>query len=233
MVDSLVPQPMKFQLSDSIICLGDSTYLTLNNIFNVSIKPTSDYLVVDSSHYTFVPANTATYTIYGQTVVCGPVDSQVITIHVIAPEVQVSISGDTLSAFNAVAYQWYFNDSLISGATSSTYIAALHGTYSVQVTDTNGCIANSNPITVTGINEIDANSVQVYPNPLANGNWQLTVFNNLLGAEARIYDDNAQLVEKLIINNLRTEITAPLAGGVYYLRINTAQGSINRKLVKL
>jgi hypothetical protein len=51
-----------------------------------------------------------------------------------------------------VAYQWKLNGSAISGANASnTYTAVANGTYTVEVTDANGCKGISNAVNVTGV----------------------------------------------------------------------------------
>jgi gliding motility-associated-like protein len=63
----------------------------------------------------------------------------------------------------AAAYQWYDDNGIISGSNTSTYLAAQTGNYYVNITNTNGCSANSNTVIVsfnTGI------TVSIYnPNP--------------------------------------------------------------------
>ncbi|MBS1656459.1 MAG: PKD domain-containing protein [Bacteroidetes bacterium] len=54
-------------------------------------------------------------------------------------------------------YQWKYNGDVITGATNDTYVASDAGTYTVKVTDTNGCKNAADPITVI-----------VNPNPIAN-----------------------------------------------------------------
>ncbi len=58
-----------------------------------------------------------------------------------APAAQgISQSGDTLFAnAGANSYQWYFNTTLISGATDYFYVAPASGDYNVVCTDSNGC----------------------------------------------------------------------------------------------
>ncbi len=48
-----------------------------------------------------------------------------------------------------VSYQWNLNGTPISGATSSTYEATVSGSYTVSVTDLNGCSGTSDPHSVT------------------------------------------------------------------------------------
>ena len=45
-------------------------------------------------------------------------------------------------------YQWYNNGNIITGATSSTYVATQSGNYTLEVTDANGCMITSNVASV-------------------------------------------------------------------------------------
>lgn len=58
--------------------------------------------------------------------------------------------GVTLStpALSGATYQWSLNNNPIVGATSQTYAATASGNYSVGVTDTQGCLANTTTIAV-------------------------------------------------------------------------------------
>ncbi|MBK8609127.1 MAG: hypothetical protein IPL84_04070, partial [Chitinophagaceae bacterium] len=53
--------------------------------------------------------------------------------------------------------------------------------YQVQVTDTNSCSSFSNAVVVTGLNDISAEDMVVYPNPLSGGNWMLNATPALIG----------------------------------------------------
>ncbi|HKS22368.1 MAG TPA: LamG-like jellyroll fold domain-containing protein [Thermoanaerobaculia bacterium] len=55
----------------------------------------------------------------------------------------------TASAANVSAYQWFVNNVLINGATSSSYNATTGGSYTVRVTYTNSCVATSAATVVT------------------------------------------------------------------------------------
>nr|WP_175265962.1 SdrD B-like domain-containing protein [Methanothrix thermoacetophila] len=58
------------------------------------------------------------------------------------------------------SYQWYKGDSLINGATGSSYTAREAGIYKVEVTDANGCTGTSNEVTVI---RVGSPSVSVSP----------------------------------------------------------------------
>jgi hypothetical protein len=158
-----------------------------------------------------------------------------INVHPLPP-VSISVSGDTLTAYNAVTYQWYFNGTIIQGATSPMIIANQTGYYQVLVSDTNGCTALSNKanITITGIETISAESeFKLYPNPLESGRWHMEVGAAMIGNKYEIYDDNGRLVYKSEIRNVKSEIDFTAAKGIYFLKVYTQPKTLTRKLIKL
>lgn len=71
------------------------------------------------------------------------------------------------------AYQWHKNGVPIAGATDSFYIVTASGDYSVTVTTPEGCSATSAiiQVDVTGIAEVHAEEIAIYPNPVADKLW--------------------------------------------------------------
>ena len=70
------------------------------------------------------------------------------------------------------SYQW-FNDrtGLIAGATTPTYVLPFASdSFYVVVTDTNGCTARGSwyPYDFTGVNNVSAENINVYPNPASS-----------------------------------------------------------------
>src|SRR6185295_17528081 len=134
------------------------------------------------------------------------------------PPVSISVKGDTLRVYDALNQQWYLNDSAISGATSNTYIANRGGSYTVEITDSNGCIALSNPVIVSEITYLSNDDVvNVYPNPTAQEGWQLSISSNLLGGLAEVFDADGRVVFLSKIRNHKSEIKLNVASGVYVL----------------
>jgi hypothetical protein len=148
------------------------------------------------------------------------------------PPVTISQNGDTLQAYNAVTYQWYLNGQPIPGATSHIFIANSAGSYSVAISDTNGCTAVSNPVIVSGIHDLENNTVQVYPNPTSDG-WNITVDADLIGSKLEIFDVEGRKVYATEISETRTAISWDAARGVYLLRIHSLNGELVKKLVRL
>ncbi len=151
-----------------------------------------------------------------------------------SPPVSISISGDTLTSYNASSYQWYRNGILIPGATSAKYVITQPGSYTVVVTGPNGCTAQSLPVVTTGIDVVTLQQqFNIYPNPLTGGNWTIEAGKDLLGAKLAIYDNNGRLVYNSEITTPTTVIEAEMARGVYWLKVSSGQNSFTNKLVKL
>jgi hypothetical protein len=107
----------------------------------------------------------------------GTCSAQLATVNVMAPPVPV-INKDTAfhflytGSFNT--YQWYLNDSAIAGATSNMTPETKNGTYTVVVSDINGCFDTSAPfvdssIIVNGVVPVkNADAIRIYPNPASS-----------------------------------------------------------------
>jgi len=59
------------------------------------------------------------------------------------PEITL-IDTNILQASDAQTYQWYVDGNIITGAESQTYTAQVSGIYTVETTDSNGCISGAN-----------------------------------------------------------------------------------------
>ena len=104
-----------------------------------------------------------------------------ITVYPIPPPQAIIQIGDTLFANSgASSYQWFFNGTLISGATDYFYVATANGDYNVVATDANGCEVEAaifniftpvQPYPGKFESGLDYN---IYPNPV---NSKLTVIN--------------------------------------------------------
>ncbi|MCS6934843.1 MAG: T9SS type A sorting domain-containing protein [Chitinophagales bacterium] len=155
------------------------------------------------------------------------------TVHPVPP-VGITVKGDTLTSSPAVSYQWYFNGSPIPGATGQIYIVTQSGYYQVEITDANGCKNISEPIelSVSGINNIHAGKVVVYPNPLYDGRWILEVSPAWMGAKAEIYDVAGRIVHRFTVQSVQNTIEYNAAQGVYTLRLLQGKKDAAVKLIK-
>jgi hypothetical protein len=161
-----------------------------------------------------------------------------------------------------LSYQWYSNTTnsntdgtLIPGAASAIYSpsTAMEGTFYYYVVVTNKIENNGNggnllasiasnavtlKVTTTGIDDISIN-VRIYPNPT---NGQLTIENGQLKIEnVEIFDVMGREVQSSKFNvqsseflNFKSETLniSDLSAGIYFLRIQTENGVITKKIIK-
>jgi hypothetical protein len=132
----------------------------------------------------------------------------------------------SVSTGSGYAYVWKKNGVNITGATSATYNAAQSATYSVVVTDVNGCISNSNnsvvniDTTLTGITLSGPTSfctgfvtMQATTNPNYTYQW----INNgtiVSGQTSSSYTVGNAVLSAVNISNVYVKVTNTLTGCV-------------------
>lgn len=145
------------------------------------------------------------------------------------PKPVITANGNTLISNYSSGNQWYFNGSIIQGATNATYDATESGNYTVKVVDANTCSGTSadylHTYTKVGISNINSLQVNVYPNP-NNGQFVIQCsesfkveISSLLGEV--VY--TAEGSDKIDIQNL--------AKGIYMIRVSTAKGQYIQKII--
>ncbi|MCG8577081.1 MAG: T9SS type A sorting domain-containing protein [Flavobacteriales bacterium] len=147
----------------------------------------------------------------------------------------ITQSGADLTAdATGTSYQWIdcSDDSPISGETNQTFTPTQNGDYACIITD-GDCSDTTDCISVTDVG-VEGNSIApfvVYPNPA-----QDVLFVEFSGLEG---EANLQLLDlKGNVLQTRTNLQAKetiglteLAAGVYVLRLNTATGSTDQKVI--
>ncbi|PZF71380.1 T9SS type A sorting domain-containing protein [Taibaiella soli] len=119
------------------------------------------------------------------------------------------------------SYQWKLSGNAISGATDSTYTPPQKGTYSVTVTNANGCTGTSAKTTIntTGVEEISgADAIAVYPNP-TSGIIQLQAKAPLI---ISVFNSEGKILLKGE-NGLQIDLSM-LPAGLYWLRLANKEG---------
>jgi PKD repeat protein len=136
------------------------------------------------------------------------------------------------------SYQWYYNGLLIPGATSDTYSESPIplGTYSVVITNANGCSSTGTfTVVTTGVNTIvNSNDVNIYPNP-SNGNMQIV--SNLPEGDYMLSVDNiigqTMFTQSIHISGI-TATNLDLSGygaGIYLLNMKGGNTQVVKKIV--
>ena len=141
----------------------------------------------------------------------------------------------TLSAStSATSYTWNTGATTLSASVSPSVTT----TYTISVSDLNGCNGNSN-VTVNvnacvGLNELVSESIAVYPNP-SNGVLNIALPASISqNATLEIYDAIGKLVVKqTLTNELNSVNISDLTNGIYLFKILNNTNSVKiGKLVK-
>lgn len=163
-------------------------------------------------------------------------DMQTYAVYVFPPDPAIiTVNGFVLGTVDTAytSYQWLYNDTLIPGATGSTYTVTANGDYKVITTDHRGCVDTSEAYTVknyTGIADQSLSKrIKLFPNPakdLVTIQSPVPVTMVLSSMEGRI------LLKKL---NAQSIDISNLAPGIYMLRILDRKGTLlkTEQLVKI
>ncbi len=162
-----------------------------------------------------------------------------------APAAQgISQSGDTLFAnAGANSYQWYYNTTLISGATDYFYVAPTSGDYNVVCTDSNGCEVEAavfNVIAAAPPGLPEGEEVTATPNPVSEKleiKIPLTLLSKFEKATITIYN---MLGEKVLaVSPLSFGVgqggeadVSALPPAMYYLEVVSGTKIFRTKLIK-
>ena len=160
-----------------------------------------------------------------------------VTVNPIPPAPVITASGDTLHSNAPAGNQWYFEGSLLVGATSQTYVATHSGHY-WDVVDINGCSSDTSNhlyVIITGIAPHPATMINLYPVPnsgsfniaitAAEESFSFRVYNNL---GVMIYDQ-----EKVKVNGSVTKVVdiRPVPSGTYTVIITGDRETIAKQIV--
>ena len=229
-INSASTTPAIITANKTNLCNGDTAFICAPNLFSAYVWNTGETsacitTTLGGNYYVTVTENG------NCTSTSNPIAIKVKPI----PTASVYVTGDSLIAYNAVSYQWYFDNSPIQGATNAVYVANTIGNYAVLITDTNGCTALSNPITITttGLSDFEAElGLSVYPNPNQTGIWNIITTDKLLAATIRVYDAKGSLVFADKISNNTTVLNLNISAGVYVLHLENELNAVTRKLIR-
>jgi hypothetical protein len=209
------------------VCAGDSVVLTAAG--------GSSYVWSTGDSTAAIYATGGSYTVtatgaYGCTAGSVP--------YTVSPPVpltdSISQSGDSLVSAPSQFYQWYYDDSIISGATGPVYIPMQTGDYQVAVIDSFGCIAYSSVeyITIsTGIHSIPATAMSIYPNPAA-GSFTLLLSDQSPHIVSITDDLGRTVADGITVTHQRRFDLPGLTDGMYYLHIDGSAQAIKFSIVK-
>lgn len=156
----------------------------------------------------------------------------------------ITRTANTLSTlFASQSYQWFKNDTAVSGATSRNFELLVNGQYKVQV-DSNGCSNSSDQFSVSdidtgevGLNEISTiGNIELYPNPAKSSAYLNVLFTTSAPTEISIVDMYGKLVRIIpvgTVNSFSDMIDMhEYADGVYFVLIKHGNDMSQKRLVK-
>ena len=229
-------------ISVDSICDGDSIMLAVDGGYNYQWYNDSNIVfgaldsvlwAYESGTYSVLVTNSYNCTASSDTVTATIVDY---------PPVATLVNmGDHLRTF-ATGYdiQWYFNGSLVPGATYDTLNFNQAGDYSLTLSNNFGCSTFSNSIYVVPLSvdylEFMQQSIQVYPNP-NNGIFDLE-YALWKPGEAKIVvtDIVGKVLFSTIEKNASGKIVSPiqldaLGQGIYFLYVEIEGNKVGRRFL--
>lgn len=229
-----VPHPVLSSVTDTL-CQGASLWIydtngTASNSYTWSTGSVSDSVLVTPSAFTvYVVSVENSY---------GCIATDTATVEVSTTDPSVVQNGWQLTAVATdVTYQWVDcgTQAAISGANAASFTATAPGQYQLVATNTYGCTAASNCLTVepSSVEVIDANLV-AYPNPFSAQLW-VDASGSLSGNDIAI-----ELINTAGQTVLHHSVAVPsfvlntwqLPAGVYLLHMHDGQHSFSKTLIK-
>lgn len=226
-----LPFPIQFSTTADSICVWDSVTIAASGgtsyLWNTGeTSPSIRVAPLTTTSYKVTISNGGQSTEANQTITVGtPSDAPVITAN----------GNQLTTTATGKAYQWYYNDVLISGATGKDYVLDKTGIYHLVVTNAYGCTSASNKITITSVGVTQLTTVgtllNIYPNP-ANGIIFIEIKNNVSPAFAvEIMNNAGQVVYTETIHNcaspcVKTIDLSVFPKGLYFFKAienNSAQ----------
>ena len=165
------------------------------------------------------------------------ISPQITVIPLPTPTISQEANGTLTTTSAGDTFQWYFENSPISGATAQSYDPDLKGSYSVEV-EASGCSAISAifNVIVVGISDDHEDDILIYPNPVEQF---LTIETTLAKNNAYhlylINMDGRIVVDKLVTKeegNKTTLNLEELSSGVYILKLKFGSTYFERTIFK-
>jgi hypothetical protein len=165
LVDTLFPNAGTIT-GDSEVCSGSTMWLTRSVPGGAWSAMNSSATVSAYGMVTAVSAGIDTIR-YGVSNSCvTSYATKIITVNAL-PTPAITAAGTNLSTEPFYSsYQWYFSGTPIAAGTNNSQYAGANGSYYVQVTDSNGCTANSPTVNVPlAVGNIKLSDLTILPNP--------------------------------------------------------------------
>jgi PKD repeat protein len=235
---TVTPSPnLEISPASPSICKGGVITITASGADSYTWSPATGLSTTFGSTTNASPVNTANYTVTGTKDGCSSSKSFWVTVNQ-ASKPTITQNSNTLTSSNATSYKWLLN-TIATGQTNQSITVSNGGSYTVEITDANGCVAISDPFNVefTGIDELSvANQFVIRPNP-NHGKFEVSFvqsktdnitleIKNTLGQV--IY--NEKIANHTGAFNKSFEING-LSKGIYFISVVNSQYEVVKKMV--
>jgi hypothetical protein len=150
------------------------------------------------------------------------------------PQPYITISsGYLLNSSSTSANQWNLNGSPIPGETAVSYQPTQNGSYTVTVTDSNGCSATSTQVLVTtlGIDKPES-SIRFLESNNVNGILKFAMpESSLTKSELHIFDSAGKESLYLGKGKITKELAIDLSAGVYFVTLTNESSNYREKII--
>lgn len=189
-----------------------------------------------STDPTYVTTESGDYyvTVYNESGLGKTLKTSISIVENAVPEIQVIDAKKISASADATGYQWYLNGRPIPNATQKMVATIWEGSYSLEVTNSNGCNRMSEAIDSKGliVGEL-TNSFRVFPNPVVD---HLNIFlaDKIEGkTEIKIYSMDGKALWSKTYTNIPSNINvSDLNTGVYILDCNVNGKKYTAKIIK-
>ncbi|MEX2483797.1 MAG: T9SS type A sorting domain-containing protein [Brumimicrobium sp.] len=216
---------------DSIITL-DLTILNESSGTDV-INVCDSITWVDGNTYT-TSNNSATHTLINSN---GCDSTVTLDLTINSVNVETVLNDLTITANNPNGtYQWIDcdNNTLISGETNQSLNVTSNGSYAVIVSE-NGCQDTSDCVIISTVSYETLsmlNRIKIIPNP-TNGVFQIISPEKLVGSKITLTNALGQIIKTNYINNSGVYVDiSEFDSGVYFLRVQSSEKVISKKILK-
>lgn len=149
----------------------------------------------------------------------------------------ITRNGLDLTSSAASGNQWYYEHTIIAGATLQNYTVSQSGWYELTVSNEYGCISDSAETYVDiyeGINTTDYNGrILLYPNP-SQGEAVISCPFNTMNTQIQVYDITGQYISvpapARSENSIKVHFN-DLSAGVYIIKLLTENGTYSLRMI--
>ena len=209
----IITEPTSFCTGGGVTFIADAgpdvAYQWTNNGDAIDGATASQYTALTSGAYALTVSNTA----------CSVNTPTVDVVVFPLPDVPViTTDGSELTASGTGTYQWFLDNVLIDGAVNANYTPEQNGSYTVELTDANGCSSVSEALVwlSTGISNGHTDGIHIAPNP---GTGVFTI-SGAMADRYEVVDTRGRIVDSGRSSGDVTRIDlSHVSPGLYYVRI--------------